>query len=50
MAKKKHSPMFDRIKDWYDNGFWTKERVRNVVGRAITAEEYKEITGEDYEA
>lgn len=40
---------FDKIKDFYDRGLWTKEMVRNAVVKGkITAEEYEVITGEDY--
>ena len=39
---------FDRVKMYYDEGLWSKERVYNVVGKVITAEEYEEITGEPY--
>ncbi len=39
---------FDRVKFYYDNGLWSKERVYNVAGKVITAEEYEEITGEPY--
>lgn len=40
---------FDRIKDFYDRGLWTKEMVRNAVVKGkITAEEYELITGEVY--
>ena len=41
---------FDRVKMYYDKGLWSKERVYNVVGKVITAEEYEEITGEPYSA
>jgi len=41
---------FDRVKMYYDKGLWSKERVYNVVGKVITAEEYEEITGEPYTA
>ena len=41
--------MFDKIKYYYEVGLWSKQRVWNVVGKVLTAEEYKEITGEDYE-
>ena len=27
---------------------WDKQRVWNVVGKVITAEDYKTITGEEY--
>lgn len=40
---------FDRIKKYYDAGLCTKKMVGNaVVKKKITAEQYKEITGEDY--
>lgn len=39
---------FDKVKMYYDKGLWSKERVYNVVGKVITAEEYEEITGEPY--
>jgi len=39
---------FDRVKFYYEEGLWSKERVRNVVGKVLTAEEYKTITGEAY--
>jgi uncharacterized XkdX family phage protein len=41
---------FDRVKMYYDKGLWSKERVYNVVGKVITAEEYEEITGQEYDA
>lgn len=40
--------MFDKIKYYYNVGLWSKQRVWNVVGKVLTAEEYKEITGEEY--
>ena len=33
---------FERVKIYYDKGLWSKERVYNVVGKVITAEEYEE--------
>lgn len=40
---------FDRIKKYYDADLWTKKMVGNaVVKKKITAEQYKKITGEDY--
>ena len=40
---------FDRIKRFYEAGLWTKEMVADaVVYRRITAEQYEEITGEEY--
>jgi len=41
---------FEKVKFYYDKGLWSKERVYNVVGKVITAEEYEEITGEPYSA
>ena len=40
--------MFDKIKYYYDEGLWTRGRVWNVVGKAITETDYHEITGEVY--
>ncbi|MCC0678608.1 MULTISPECIES: XkdX family protein [unclassified Clostridioides] len=40
---------YDKIKYYYDNKMWTKEMVKNSVGKnKITEVEYREITGEDY--
>ena len=40
---------YEKIKEYYDNGFWNKEQVHKAVEKGkITAEQYKEITGEDY--
>ena len=41
---------FDRVKMYYDKGLWSKERVYNVVGKVITKEEFKNITGQEYDA
>lgn len=42
--------MFEKIKKYYEEGLWTKEMVRNAVKKGkITVEQYKLITGEDYE-
>lgn len=40
--------MFDKIKYYYDTGLWSKQRVYNVVGKAITEQDYELITGEQY--
>lgn len=45
-----HSKNFEKVKSYYDAGLWSKERVRNAVGKWITAAEYEEITGEPYVA
>lgn len=42
------SKNFEKVKNYYDNEIWNKTRVYNAVGKWITEEEYKEITGEDY--
>ena len=40
--------MANKIKKWYPR-LWKLDQVKDaVVMKAITAEEYKEITGEDY--
>ena len=44
------SPKYNRIKTYYDTNRWTIEMVANAVVKGwITAEEYKLITGDDYE-
>ena len=41
--------MFEKIKKWYKQGLWTEAMVRNAVTKGvITAEQFKEITGEEY--
>lgn len=42
------SKNFEKVKNYYDSGLWSKERVRAAVGKWITAEEYAEITGEEH--
>lgn len=38
---------FEKVKTYYDRGFWNIERVRNAVFKKwITEEEFKDITGE----
>lgn len=37
--------MYDKIKFYYDFGYWSIDRVWNVVGKALTEDEYFEITG-----
>lgn len=41
---------FDRITYYYEHDLWDKQRVRNVVGKVINEQEYREITGSDYDA
>lgn len=40
--------MYDKIKYYYDVNLWTLQRVWNVVGKALTEEEYKKMTGFEY--
>ena len=43
------SPKYNKVKNYYDSGFWNKTMVRNAVTKGwITAEEYGMITGEPY--
>ena len=43
------SAKYEKVKKYYDKGLWNLEMVRNaVLKKWITAEEFKEITGEDY--
>lgn len=45
------SKMFDKIDRYYKNGLWNMTRVANMVAKnVITAEEFKEITGQEYES
>lgn len=44
------SANFNKVKNYYDHGLWSIERVRKAVGKWITPEEYELITGEPYEA
>ena len=42
---------YDKVKNYYDKGFWNLEMVKNAVVKAwITSDEYKTITGEEYSA
>lgn len=44
-----HSKKFATVKNYFDKGLWSKKRIHDAVFKNwITAEEYKEITGEDY--
>jgi hypothetical protein len=40
---------FDRVKFYFDEGLWDKQKVRDVVGKVIDKEEYEEIVGEHYD-
>ena len=40
------SRKFEKVKQFFDDGFWTVEMVRNAVNKGwITEEEFHEITG-----
>lgn len=40
---------FEMIKRNYDRGLWNKQMVKVAVTKSvITAQQYREITGEDY--
>lgn len=46
-----HSAKYEKVKGYYDGGYWTRKMVDNAVVKGwITAEEYEAITGEAYEA
>ena len=41
------SKMYEKIKEYYNAGLWSEERVRNMVVKGvITEEEFYDITGE----
>ena len=43
------SKMYEKIKEYYDSGLWSEERVRNMVIKGIiTEEEFYDITREFY--
>lgn len=44
-----HSENYEKVKRYYSDGLWSRERICNAVGKWITAAEYEEITGEPYE-
>lgn len=46
-----HSKHFEKVKYYYNMRFWTLNMTKNAVTHNwITADEFKEITGEDYTA
>ncbi len=53
MPEQEHSKNFEKVKGFYDQGSWSKQRVYNAVTNGapepwITVGEYEEITGEQY--
>lgn len=43
-----YSKNFEKVKKYYSEKLWDERRVRLAVGRWITEDEFKEITGKDY--
>lgn len=44
-----HSPKFEKVKSYFEKGLWKLKQVHDAVEKSwITAEEFKEITGEEY--
>lgn len=39
----------DGLKYYYDHGIYTKEQLKSYMPYVISAEDYKYITGEDYQ-
>ncbi len=41
--------MYEKIKEFYERGLWSEQRVREAVAKgAITPMQFREITGKDY--
>lgn len=41
---------YDKVKYYYDNGYWSIQRVRDAVVKGwITPEQFEKITGKPYE-
>ena len=46
----KHSKKYEKVKEYYDKGYWDIRKAHDAVTHGwITEEEFKEITGYDYE-
>ena len=44
-----HSKNYEKVKKYYDEGYWSDARVRNAVLKGwITYAEYEEITGNEF--
>lgn len=44
------SNKYEKVKEYYDSGFWTDTMLKNAVRKGwITEEEYEEIVGEKNE-
>ena len=45
------SANFEKVKEYYDMGFWSEAKVKNAVVKGwITAAEFKTIKGKEYDA
>lgn len=44
------SKNYNKVKNFYEKELWSIAMVKNAVGRWITKDEFKKITGEDYKA
>ncbi|WP_312426310.1 XkdX family protein [Lacrimispora sp.] len=40
---------FEKVKGYFDAKLWSEGMVWNAVGRWITADEFRDITGKEYE-
>ncbi len=43
-----HSKNYEKVKKFDKMGIWSEKMAWNAVGKWITPDEYKEITGKDY--
>lgn len=43
------SKNYEKVKGFYDTKLWSFGMVLNAVGRWINADEFREITGKEYE-
>lgn len=45
-----HSRNYEKVKGYYDGGYWNEARVKNAVAKGwITEDEYETITGDSYD-
>lgn len=45
MKKTEQSKNYNKVKQYYDYGLWSLEKVQSAIGKWITQKEYEEITG-----
>lgn len=49
MAADNRSKHYEKVKDYYEENYWSLSMVKNAVRKGwITEEEYKTITGEEW--